>query len=455
MQTSAGTSTESTLFGLTRPNWNDTFMILQDGEEGDDESSEEETSSEEAGEEEEADDRPEDDRMEADRASAAGARVAAPALFASKHGVAGSGMTESVNRSVTDMTGSAVVGSEMTESADPACVTTASSEERDTSDSREVTPSKSESGVSSSESGNASVVSHNAATAGEDGDQLNNSSQTQKKNKSSASSAASKRIVAEHKKVVKSASSRLADYIKSPLPPAKPKKEKNIEHVTKKSNASNTKANKAVGKNQGHSNVVDQSKGDTGEEKRERKPKPVKEETPKVKRIAPKSKWGNIMSRIEANKDTVKVKPKTEIKSSLAVYLCSPTTPNNNPTHTNEKEQETNKQKEEPAPKPKPKPKLVKHPKPDFSNIKSKLNIALPPRQPKPRERSTSPSHGNPREGENPGKPKDPGSTAGLAKKPAGNCSSVSQGSCTDLSVFDSVDGSSAAGQSPMEKMRE
>ena len=245
-------------------------MILQDGEEEEEgDSSEEEASSEEEEkeEEDEADDRPEDDRIEADRvappgASATNALVAAPALVPSQEG-ADSELTESAGPSISDMTASAVVGSEMTESTDPACVT-ASSAERETSGSREVTPAKSEGERSSNgpdESGNTSAVNLNATADGE-GDQLNNSSQTRRKNKSSFSSSASKKIVAEHKKAVRSASSRLAEYIKAPLPPAKPKEEKKNEHVTKKNHAGNTKTKKPVSKAQDNSNVVDTSKGD-------------------------------------------------------------------------------------------------------------------------------------------------------------------------------------------------
>ena len=454
-----------------------TFLIPQDGEEEESDSSEVETSEEEEEEDEEeeeeedeegADDRPEDDRIEADRmapsgaANATGVCSAGPALAPGLQDGVGSEMTESAGPSVADTTGSSVGSTEMTESADPACsVSRPPAEQQGGGGSKEVTPAKSEGDRSSNapdESGNTSAVNAKAAPADGEGDRLNRSSQAQKKRKSSASTSASRKAAAEHKKAVKSVSSRLADYIKAPLPPAKPKEEKKAEHVSKKNQAGKTK--KAAGKKQDNGSGADRPKGDGKEEtKREKRPTPVKEEKPKVKRTAPKSKWGNIMSQIEANKDTVKIKPKAEIKSSLAVYLSTPVTASNATSKTeNEKEKEPNKQKDEAAPKSKL-VKLVKHPKPDFSNIKSKLNITSPPKLPKARERSASPNSGNPKDSEKPGNRKD--SRLSLPKKPAmpwlknkvlvdhhvtpDNCSTASQGSCADHSGVDGVDGSSPA----------
>ena len=455
-----------------------TFLIPQDGEEEEEsDSSEVETSEEEEEEDEEeeeeedeegADDRPEDDRIEADRvapsgaANAAGVGSAGPALASGPQDGVGCEMTESAGPSVADLTGSSVGSSDMTESADPACsVTRPSAEQQGGGGSREVTPAKSEGERSSNapdESGDTSTLDAKAAPADGEGDRLNRSSQAQKKRKSSASTSASRKAAAEHKKAVKAVSSRLADYIKAPLPPAKPKEEKKAERANQKNQAGKT--NKAAGKKQDNGSGADKPKGDGKEEtKRERRPTPVKEEKPKVKRSAPKSKWGNIMSQIEANKDTVKIKPKAEIKSSLAVYLSTPVTASSAPSKKeNEEEKEPNKQKDEAAPKSKL-VKLVKHPKPDFSNIKSKLNITSPPKLPKARERSTSPNSGNPNDSEKPGSRKD--SRMSLPKKPPmpwlkkkvlvdhhvtpDNCSTASQGSCADLSGVDGVDGSSPA----------
>ncbi|KAK7096765.1 hypothetical protein V1264_003830 [Littorina saxatilis] len=449
----------------------------EDEEEEETSEEEEETSSEEEEETDDdddvADDRPEDDRIEADRVAPLGGQLTSAktaAVTSASHDTSLGG----------DMAGSGVVvGSEMTESADPAL------------------PLASQQTAGKSESATSSKGPDQAGTT-EGGGKVKKSSQ--KKKKSPTSPGEDKKIVAEHKKAIKKASSRLADYINAPLPPAREKKSEG------KGKKKLNKNNKGEGKNQDNSssNVADKSKGDNNsvEEKREKRAPRVKEEKPKVKRTVVKSKWGNIMSQIEHSKDTIKPKPKAEIKSQLAVYLSTPATPNPNAPPR----KESPKKEEAPA---KPKMKLVKHPKPDFSNIKSKLNIAAPPPKPKPQESPNNSNPGNPHDGVNPrgsvsrsslsGNPLDVGNPKGYATRrntvagnlhdvggnskgsasrntlsrkpplshPKGrvsmdrqetleNCSTVSQGtgSCTDLSLADGADGASTSGVFVSDKKR-
>jgi hypothetical protein len=194
--------------------------------------------------------------------------------------------------------------------------------------------------------------------------------------------------------------------------PAKPKEEKK-ESKNKKNNTVKTNTKKQPD----NGSVADKAKpGDNAnaDEKKEKRQTPPKEEKPKVKRSPPKSKWGNIMSQIEASKDTVKVKPKAEIKSSLSQYLHAPasaSTANLSASITvlNVKNQENVVKKADTssAVPSKPKHKLVTHKKPDFSNVRSKLFADVPS---KPRERSASPSGDNPgHAGSNPGHGGNPG----------------------------------------------
>ena len=72
----------------------------------------------------------------------------------------------------------------------------------------------------------------------------------------------------------------------------------------------------------------------------------------------PKSKWDSIMNKIETNKENVKLKPKTEVKSKLETYLSQkPVTP----------------AKEKKAVKETPPKKVTHIPLPDYSKVKSKL----------------------------------------------------------------------------------
>jgi len=164
----------------------------------------------------------------------------------------------------------------------------------------------------------------------------------------------------EHKKPNINVASRLADYIKAPLP-VKVKEEPKPKSNEKKN------LSKVIEEN----DKVKQS--DIENEKNIKKK--VEKEPPKIiKRTTPKSKWGNIMSQIEENQ--TKPKPKKEVKSSLQEYLSTPVP--------------VIPKKEEKKAEIKPKKTI---PKPDYSKVKSKLNLA-PPSAPVSR-RNLSPRPGD------------------------------------------------------------
>lgn len=164
--------------------------------------------------------------------------------------------------------------------------------------------------------------------------------------------------------------SRLADYIKAPVP-VKPKEDKekeqkkkmnkNVKNTGKKS-LSITELNGTI-QDVSRSPSVDKDLKDNYDERskveKADKPKPI------IKRAPPKSKWGNIMSQIEANKDTGKPKLMSEVKSPLAAYLSAP------PPQTALEGEAPNKREFKSKLKQLPPPP----PKIDFSKIKSKLNV--------------------------------------------------------------------------------
>ncbi|XP_076468284.1 uncharacterized protein LOC143299066 isoform X4 [Babylonia areolata] len=401
--------------------------------EEEEESSEEE---EEESEEESDDGESEDDRIEADR-NAPNARNSA------KGGQEGRVAVPVAGGENLAMAGSAVVSSEMTESSDTVSLSqkqghdSTTTTTATTTTSTEGAPPKPQPTTTSSSS-TSQKPDHPASSTTTTTTSAGPSKKPKKKPKSTPNSAEDKKIVAEHKKAIKKASSRLADYIKAPLPPPKPKEEKpdarsSKKNKDKKSSSSSSKAKKKQDKADkekkkkkaaGNKDEEEEKK----EEKKERRQPRVREEKPKVKRTVVKSKWGNIMSQIEASKQTVKIKPKTEIQSSLALYLSTPAPPNPN------KKEDSPEGGKEGSPHPnqptsikapsKPKPKLIKHPKPDFSNIKSKLNITPPPPLPR-RDSNANNSGGNLKspnttpkgscssnKGSLPGSPKDPGGKA-------------------------------------------
>ncbi|PVD34427.1 hypothetical protein C0Q70_05700 [Pomacea canaliculata] len=268
----------------------------------------ESVNSEKAGEEEgeatdtsssenEADERPEDDRIEADQPLIETSRT-------TRAGAAGESRESSQEDSITSQD-AVQLNSEMTESAEPLAP---HDEEKEESDStvKEVTPTKSEDGA---------LADFDAgAVSAQVGDEnLERKENQRKDSKESLDTSAHKKgkavprkIVIEHKKVnVKAATSKLADYIKAPLP-VKPKEENKMDAKPKRNSAANTSKSlkqQDASPDNSVASVPDKSKGDSllTDEKKQAS---VKEEKPKVKRATPKSKWGNIMSQIEANKDT-------------------------------------------------------------------------------------------------------------------------------------------------------
>lgn len=332
----------------------------------------------------------------------------------------------------------------MTESAEPLAP---HDEEKEESDStvKEITPTKSEDGA---------LADFDAgAVSAQVGDEnLERKENQRKDSKESLDTSAHKKgkavprkIVIEHKKVnVKAATSKLADYIKAPLP-VKPKEENKMDAKPKRNIAANTSKSlkqQDASPDNSVASVPDKSKGDSllTDEKKQAS---VKEEKPKVKRATPKSKWGNIMSQIEANKDT-KVKPKTEVKSSIAAYLSTPV-----PVLPAKKDKED-------MPPPKPKLKIARHTKPDFSNVRSKLNISIPSPKPPSAQRDGEPDaqtkeECNPRKGA----PKVGSKLLMLDyNEKVDNWSIASATSSrTDLSVFDVTDSASPSpGQPDVEK---
>lgn len=200
----------------------------------------------------------------------------------------------------------------------------------------------------------------------------------------------------DHKLPNINVTSKLADYIKAPLP-AKPKEEKEAKKARNK--AVNKKSNAQEGEHKAAKEDISTSRHSSPE----REPVIIAKPKPIIKRAPPKSKWGNIMSQIEASKDTVKPKPKSEIKSSLAAYLSAPVpqlpadqtsggTKTEQPQNTNVKKKEFVKRIKDLPPPP---PKL------DLSKVKSKLNVptaasavkAMPKRDRSPgvKVRNTSP----------------------------------------------------------------
>jgi hypothetical protein len=156
----------------------------------------------------------------------------------------------------------------------------------------------------------------------------------------------------EHKKPNIKVGSRLADYIKAPVP-VKPKDENTEAAKNKRNMGPKVKAAKS-------SDAKAKGGKDNGTEEKRKKEKVEKEPPKIIKRSPPKSKWDSIMSQIEADKTVVK--PKAEVKSKLEAYLSTPPPP----------------PKKEAAPKEKPKKKLPSLPTPDFSKVKSKLNLGAP-----------------------------------------------------------------------------
>ncbi|RUS77609.1 hypothetical protein EGW08_014630 [Elysia chlorotica] len=198
--------------------------------------------------------------------------------------------------------------------------------------------------------------------------------------------------------------SRLADYIKTPPVPARPREDRdNQGSRLTKNNAKNRDANsprkRLSAADIGNRNGTPDSRrgssveaggagdGDTigGKEGDSSKRHQVTPQPPKplIKRAPPKSKWGDIMTQIESSKVVTKPKPKSEIKSSLAAYLSTPP-----PSHADKGGQQdgddlslhssasTNnhtppRKKFESRIKPLPPPP----PKIDLSKVKSKLGV--------------------------------------------------------------------------------
>ncbi|KAK3099678.1 hypothetical protein FSP39_007927, partial [Pinctada imbricata] len=169
----------------------------------------------------------------------------------------------------------------------------------------------------------------------------------------------------ERKKPNINVGSRLADYIKSPLP-AKPKEEKENTEAAK------NKRNLGYVRKLNKSEEADKGKIDGSEEKKTFKREKIEKEPPKIiKRAPPKSKWDAIMSKIEDHK--TEPQPKKEVRSTLSAYLSAPS-----PVITKKE------------PEPKQKKKLPAVPTPDYSKVKSKLNLGSTPPAPK-REMSPAP----------------------------------------------------------------
>ncbi|GFS23643.1 CAP-Gly domain-containing linker protein 1 [Elysia marginata] len=202
--------------------------------------------------------------------------------------------------------------------------------------------------------------------------------------------------------------SRLADYIKTPPVPARPREDREQQNnkVTR-NNAKNKEGNISkkrlsaadIGNRPNPTNGTPNSRrasavdangagdGDTaggkegGDSTRRSQPTPQPPK-PIIKRAPPKSKWGDIMSQIETSKGTTKPKPKSEIKSSLAAYLNTPPPSlgdKGNPQEGDEpislsstsNSNQTPPRKIESRIKPLPPPP----PKIDLSKVKSKLGV--------------------------------------------------------------------------------
>ncbi|KAK3600508.1 hypothetical protein CHS0354_028706 [Potamilus streckersoni] len=161
-------------------------------------------------------------------------------------------------------------------------------------------------------------------------------------------------VPAEFRKPNINVGSRLADYIKAPLP-TKPKDDQaNTEEAKNKRNTQKSKGDSPKHLSRTESTEVVEKKQEIIEKE------PVK----KVKRTPPKSKWETIMSQIEHNKSSEK-KPK-EVKSKLEAYLNAPI-----PVSP--------KKADEIKDEPKVKKKIPASKIPDFSKVQSKLKISAPP----------------------------------------------------------------------------
>ncbi|XP_055958624.1 restin homolog isoform X3 [Patella vulgata] len=153
----------------------------------------------------------------------------------------------------------------------------------------------------------------------------------------------------DHKKPNVKVTSRLADYINAPAPPPKPKDDaQNKKNFIK----INLDKNKSTDKNVANIQKTESTK----------KVKVEKEPPKLIKRTPPKSKWGSIMSQIDAHKDDKPPAVKTEVKSKLQEYLSTPA-----PTPV---------RKEKPPKKEtKPRSVIMHAPKPDYSKVKSRLSV--------------------------------------------------------------------------------
>ncbi|XP_065931914.1 CAP-Gly domain-containing linker protein 1 isoform X5 [Magallana gigas] len=157
----------------------------------------------------------------------------------------------------------------------------------------------------------------------------------------------------EHRKPNIKVGSRIADYIKTPVPVKS--KDDNTEAAKNKRNMGpKGKAAKLL-------EMKAKAVKEEVAEVRKRREKVEKEPPKIIKRTPPKSKWDSIMSQIDAEKNVAK--PKAEVKSKLESYLSTPPPPT---------------AKKEVATKEKPKKKLPSLPTPDFSKVKSKLNLGSP-----------------------------------------------------------------------------
>lgn len=196
----------------------------------------------------------------------------------------------------------------------------------------------------------------------------------------------------DHKMPNTNVVSRLADYIKSATP-LKQKDDKEKEPKKKVSKNTKNSIQKRMGaiemtNNKSRLNCSRPSSVDRGNNKGDNSVERVKVEKPEkpkaiVKRTPPKSKWGNIMSQIEASKDIAKPKPKSEIKSSLAAYVNAPASQllsgigDSNSVIVNmaKTDQAPNQQRKEFV-KSKLKQLPPPPPKIDLSKVKSKLNVS-------------------------------------------------------------------------------
>lgn len=159
--------------------------------------------------------------------------------------------------------------------------------------------------------------------------------------------------------------SRLADYIKSPLPVKLADDHGSLESGKNKKNLKKS--------NSENKKTIENNLNDSGLKVIEIKPmekKKMVKDVPKIiiKKSTPKSKWGNIMSQIEANKED-KPKPKVDVKSKLETHLHSTPPPKVN---LNRRDNDVKKEK-------KTVKKIQSSPIPNYNKVKSKLNLAPTP----------------------------------------------------------------------------